>query len=285
MPKIIKFSPEELENIGDLYVVKQCTLKYIAKLFNVGSEKIKHTLQSLNIDIRRPLNEHRKVENENFFSKIDVEDNSYFLGLLESDGSIVDTQYREKQLNLRLQYRDAHILESLKTSLKFDGDIGFSKRAQSHHQDRATLWVSSDKLCNDLIKLGCTPRKTHTLKFPTYKQVPRHLIHHFIRGLFDGDGSIKEIDNAFHFTVAGTEDVCCNIQRVLIEFLGLSKTKIYKQKNTISVNYGGNQNCRKIYNFLYKDAIHFLTRKRDKFIQVFDRERRTKNDFISLNDV
>ena len=44
---------------------------------------------------------------------------------------------------------------------------------------------------NDLIKQGCVPRKSLILTFPNTNQVPENLINHFIRGYFDGDGSIS----------------------------------------------------------------------------------------------
>ena len=44
---------------------------------------------------------------------------------------------------------------------------------------------------NDLIKQGCVPNKSLILTFPNKHQVPENLINHFIRGYFDGDGSIN----------------------------------------------------------------------------------------------
>ena len=41
-----------------------------------------------------------------------------------------------------------------------------------------------------LINAGILEKKTTTLKFPTNQQVPVNLIWHFIRGYYDGDGSL-----------------------------------------------------------------------------------------------
>lgn len=46
-------------------------------------------------------------------------------------------------------------------------------------------------MANDLINLGCIPRKTLVLKFPNESTVPKQLIKHFIRGYMDGDGCIS----------------------------------------------------------------------------------------------
>lgn len=48
--------------------------------------------------------------------------------------------------------------------------------------------LTSDKMFNDLCSHGCVPNKSLVLTFP--KDIPENLIHHFIRGYFDGDGSV-----------------------------------------------------------------------------------------------
>ena len=55
----------------------------------------------------------------------------------------------------------------------------------------SAIHLTSDKMFNDLIKQGCIPNKSLVLTFPNKYQVPENLINHFIRGYFDGDGSIN----------------------------------------------------------------------------------------------
>lgn len=50
--------------------------------------------------------------------------------------------------------------------------------------------ITSVKLYDDLIKLGCFENKTFSLKFPNECQVPKKFINSFILGILDGDGSI-----------------------------------------------------------------------------------------------
>ena len=40
-------------------------------------------------------------------------------------------------------------------------------------------------MAQSLIKLGCVPRKSLIITLPS---IPKNLMHHFIRGYFDGDG-------------------------------------------------------------------------------------------------
>ena len=50
--------------------------------------------------------------------------------------------------------------------------------------------IVSKQLKKDLIQAGCTCTKSLTLTFPSENIIPKHLQHHFIRGYFDGDGSV-----------------------------------------------------------------------------------------------
>ena len=51
--------------------------------------------------------------------------------------------------------------------------------------------LNSPHLVETLISYGCTPRKSLTLKFPDFNIFKsQSLINHFIRGYFDGDGSV-----------------------------------------------------------------------------------------------
>jgi len=49
------------------------------------------------------------------------------------------------------------------------------------------LEICHARLCDRLFVLGLTPRKSLTMQFP---QVPRDCIRHFVRGCWDGDGSV-----------------------------------------------------------------------------------------------
>jgi hypothetical protein len=50
-----------------------------------------------------------------------------------------------------------------------------------------TIKIDNKKIYKDVCRLGITPRKSHTLVFP---EMPPAMVRHFIRGCWDGDGSI-----------------------------------------------------------------------------------------------
>ena len=117
-----------------------------------------------------------------------------------------------------------------------------------------------------MIKHGITERKSLVCKFPV--TVPDNLIHHFIRGYFDGDGCIS-ISNTDHlrykFSIVGGKDILEKMQKYL------SGTYLYHFKNRehiVELQTGNIENIRNIFDYLYKDATIFLPRKYDKFCKI-----------------
>ena len=89
----------------------------------------------------------------------------------------------------------------------------YQNRDYNFTRDMCRLSFRSDQIVDDLIKLGCPPRKTFKITFPSEEIVPNNLINHFLRGYLDGDGSIsgsvrksksKFRQNYMHFQITFT---------------------------------------------------------------------------------
>jgi len=140
------------------------------------------------------------------------------------------------------------------------------------------LTISSNNLCNNLIRLGCLPRKTFTCKFPDNNIVPDNLMPHFIRGLMDGDGYISKRISAggfnptFTFGIVGTEHICRGVQSYLSEKLILNPNKkLRKTKSIWGMSYSEHKDIVKIFNYLYPENTElFLERKYNKFKEIFN---------------
>jgi hypothetical protein len=57
------------------------------------------------------------------------------------------------------------------------------------HKNKGIYWINNTDICNILIKNNCGPRKTLTLQPPPY--IPKKYLPDFIRGCWDGDGSLS----------------------------------------------------------------------------------------------
>lgn len=129
--------------------------------------------------------------NHNYFEKIDTEYKAYILGLIYADGSIIESKgNRQLKVVIGLQEEDGYILS------KFAREAGGKDITISHvpsHRSKnwkptAKITVTSDKICKKLISYGCKIRKSQEgMNFPLLEE---KLIPHFIRGFFDGDGSL-----------------------------------------------------------------------------------------------
>lgn len=181
----------------------------LSKLFRFGlriptiSEKTGIPINKLEAMCRKGLIEkpyNTKIRyycNYDFFEKIDSEEKAYWLGFLYADGCIVEN----KGVNLLLAGYEKDHLEKYKKSLESDHPIEErydtirDKNRPERIQHNVKVRINSLKIVKDLADKGCLPRKSLTLEFPTKEQVPNDLIHHFVRGFFDGDGSVWNIEN------------------------------------------------------------------------------------------
>lgn len=203
--------------------------------------------------------------NHNYFDIIDTKDKAYFLGLMITDGCI-----NGKYISIKLAKQDKYILEKFKEYIKYTGNLYINNRSKENinHQDQYVLSLTSKNMTLSLSKLGIVPRKTHITDFPCC--IPEYLTHHFIRGCFDGDGTVYINKNWLVFSITGNNLLISKIQKILIEKCSLNKIKLLKNGkspiNICKLTYGGNTQVKRIYEYLYKDCGDlYLTRKKEKY--------------------
>ncbi len=115
------------------------------------------------------------------FFKIWTPRMAYVLGFICADGCLYN-------YCLSISQKSPEILEKIKILMSCDKPLTKTKKGMY-------IFAFYDKeMYEDLLKLGLTPRKSLTLKFPN---VPAECVRHFIRGCWDGDGSISLTGNLF----------------------------------------------------------------------------------------
>lgn len=201
--------------------------------------------------------------NENTFENVDCEEKAYFLGLLYADGNRARSS---SSVSICLKDDDSYILEKFKEYMCTDKPLYEERRiyrGRIHFYRKMEMW--NKKIAADLLDLGLIPAKTLVLKFPTIKQVPLDLIWAFLRGYFDGDGTVGIYNNLPRVGFCGAIDFC----QSLFEFLQENdiRCKISKdyRKNCYYVTVLNKEGCMKIKENFYKDAIIYLERKRSIF--------------------
>jgi len=257
----------DISEIIRLYNSGKSTI-YISKILGVSRGVVSRILKKQSIKMR-PCGRQRIYDyDENFFEKIDSEEKAYWLGFIYADGSI---QTRVKSLTIGLKYSDANHLEKFLNSIKHNGKV--LKRVDKNGYESAIISISNKKLVSDLEKQGVTKNKSFTLTFP---ELNNYLIKHFIRGFFDGDGSVwiiedkykKRIIKRLAFFVMGTKNIIENILKEFSKKIKLNKNKIRIEKRTSNpiyhFQYSGTF-AAMIMDYLYSDCKIYLDRKYNLF--------------------
>ena len=113
----------------------------------------------------------------------------------------------------------------------------------------------------DLVKWGITSNKTYTLDRPN---IDPKLYRHWIRGIFDGDGSISFVNNrTLYGEFFGTKKV---IEFIVENIPGTMTVSKKRNSNGYYHSFGGNKISMEIYNYLYKNCEICLMRKKNKFL-------------------
>lgn len=215
------------------------------------------------------------IAKEDYFEQIDTEEKAYFLGLLYADGNY----YKKGNcISVSLEDKDREILDKFSNEVYINyRPLQFVKAQTVNSKNQYSFRIHNIKIAKDLQNLGIAERKSLTLKFPTEEQIPKHLLNHFIRGYFDGDGGISFGKKQKQVTIsfASTPEFLNSLKEILIQNCGVNEVKLIKQNkkvNIASLNYTGRGNANKIKMFLYQNSNIFLNRKKERFERLISDE-------------
>lgn len=226
------------------------SLTKIAKEYSVDRGCLSNNLKSLGYTIKNTQNQPRMREDA--FSKIDSEEGAYWLGFLYADGCVMD----DNRIELSLQERDYEHL------VKFCSFIGMPTSAIKYRKSTKSYRVSfrNKKMKEDLISLGCIPRKTFVLTYPSEEQVPHSYTRDFCRGYIDGDGYIgtkKGVKgNIPRLSILGTKPFL----ESLVSEMGFKKLSIRKKEGVFVVEWSAKY-VEDYLKALYQDSPIYLSRK------------------------
>lgn len=280
MEKIFKISDERIK---EMYL-NGYSLNDIAKVAQdtKGVMALRNRLHKLGVDTTKDMRRYRfKISksckkyclDDTIFDNIDNEEKAYWLGLLMADGY----NHQDKScVALKLQEEDKGILEKYREFLGTDAPINTYRRTtrvSKLDRNYCELNICSPKYSDSLARAGCVQGKTYTLEFPNISEL---LYNHFIRGFFDGDGCISitkrkdRTKNSFQYQLnfVGKESVLLKIQDIICNNTGVFRTKLRNRKNNFAkcISWCGRRVCKKILDYLYKDATIYLERKHNKYL-------------------
>lgn len=261
-----QFSEQEKNYIAQDYLINY-NIQNLAKTFGVSAARIRTVLKNKNIEIisdRKELWKKRYPRNSNIFETIDTPSKAYWLGFLYADGCIIK---ETNTLRLNLSTIDEeHLIKfknfigAINTEIKRNDKIDNNKIYEISY-----FSLSDEKIVDDLINKGCVPNKTYNLSFPSEEILPNNLIFHFIRGYFDGDGSIY-IDsnrNRLYINFTGTADMLNSIKYII----GKENLQLEDKGNFSVLHIDGNKQVIDIMTKIYENSSqeNVLSRKLNKF--------------------
>lgn len=208
------------------------------------------------------------------FNLIDTPEKAYVLGLFYSDGCISHTHHRKYSYfcHIKLKRSDEEIFIKILELFPFF--------TLSYEKDSVSLRCNQKRFFLDLKLNGLVERKSfenkNKLRFPNLRG---DLISHFIRGYFDGNGSIyeylnsKSLSKGFSFTTPSyffikrlREILYYNDIRMRFYHVRGGKSvirgrEVIFKSLTFSLIIQNKEIIKKAEKFLYKDATLYLERK------------------------
>lgn len=205
-------------------------------------------------------NSRKYIVNSNYFSVIDTEEKAYWLGFLYADGYNTN-KYR---ITINLQWADREHLELLKKHIGSNHPIVKRIVKIKKMNEVARLDINCRKFCVDLTRHGMVKAKSLILAWPD--SLDDELKRHFVRGYFDGDGSVGESKTAVcTFSFCSSEFFINSLKKYLMKNLKLNDNSLCLSGKARSVRWSGYKPSLAFYNFLYQGSTVFLTRKKEKF--------------------
>lgn len=224
--------------------------------------------------IKRKKHHNQKYDiNFDIFENVNTEEFAYFLGFFYADGY---NNQKTGHINISLKYEDLEILE--KFSKLFFGNRPikiYNVKCQTNKNNKiCNLSIGNKELTKILYDFGASQNKTFKVRFPFW--INKNLQRHFIRGYFDGDGSITKYKNKYGLNIAGNFEFNTELNLVIKKFTRLNFGLIKQGKITILYK-SGNRNTQKFLDWLYKDCKLFLDRKYKRYKNLLIERNRVKN--------
>lgn len=195
--------------------------------------------------------------NNNYFSTQN-EQMAYWLGFLAADGNVSS---RGNRIQCQLSFKDKEHLE------KIHREIGGCEVYEyfSGEYKSCGWYCYSAKIKKDLAEYGIIPQKTGTLSIPL--KLEKQYWRDFIRGYFDGDGSVYKDGNGFRISITSANKEILEDINSFFEENSIKPSTLYKDHSNVCIRFRS-QAVIDIYNLLYYPDCLCLNRKKEKYLLV-----------------
>ncbi len=256
------------EKLYELYYEQKLSLQKIGELYGKDKEYIHRRMRKYGFTSRTRSEawKHRGTVdvykiNENFFHNWSKE-MAYVLGIILTDGNVGTGNG-----SISISMKECDHLKKIKKMLHAEHPVRYDKQI-----DLFKLGFTRRNMADSLLKLGITSKKSLKVEFPN---VPDKYLSHFIRGVFDGDGSVffeprNKTPLRVSFT-SGSNAFLTTLESKLHMHAGLGKRTIYElhRGNTSYYIRYCHKDSLKFFDYIYEGADESLRleRKYQKFLE------------------
>lgn len=257
------------EKLYELYYEQKLSLQKIGKLYGKDRFYIYRWMRIYGFEPRTRSEawKHRGTEgvykiNENIFHNWSNK-MAYVLGIIITDGNVATNNGC-----ISISMKECDHLKKIKKMLNSEHPVKYDKAKDIYY-----FGFTRKKMSDKLFELGITNNKSLKVEFP---DVPDQFLSHFIRGVFDGDGSVffeprsKDYPLRVSFT-SGSKAFMTILEGKLRLHAGLSKRIIYKRlqkRMSYYIRYC-HKDSLKFFDYVYAGADESmrLERKYQKFLE------------------
>lgn len=200
--------------------------------------------------------------NQRFFENINSEKKPYILGLIFTDGCIYSSKTKNSKA-VNFASSDKKLVALFRRALD-------SAHTINHYKNAYSVTIRDKKLFLALKNLGVKERKSWASY--TLPQISKPMMRHFLRGVYDGDGSfyIDQRNHKHRYLGTGLTSNCLKflegIKNFISQELKISAPSIISYKNRASggsyqLRIARQKDVQQLTDYLYKNSSYFLGRK------------------------
>lgn len=195
---------------------------------------------------------------------------AYVMGLIAADGMVNAT---DNMIRIELKSTDKELLDKINLILENERPVKTYLRTDKEKPlETSMIYFYSKKMKDDLAKFHIIPKKTYDEKFDYPDLLDKKYYMAYIRGFFDGDGSILTAGGHYSWQLDTSSKKLADWFISYFDSLGLTLNHNYNQKKIVLLH-----RCitsRKdylpiIYNLLYNNPDEnnpiYMKRKYDTF--------------------
>lgn len=208
--------------------------------------------------------------NDKYFDIIDSEDKAYFLGLMLSDGCVYKPRRsKSSSYKVTLASTDRDIIDKFILSIEYTGKPFILDKNAKIKGQRECYCVSfpSNYMAESLYRIGVTPRKSMTVKYPL---INRDLERHMIRGIIDGDGHIRK--NCIELTM-GSKIFLETMSRRITDLFSIKPKEVSTIRDRYFKLYYPQKSMIKILKNIYLESNWYIDRKYNTAINVLKNQK------------